>query len=86
MNESKAISKKRNKNHPQGRAIAITEMIHKIIQEDKVHTDMNFIGVSSLPLEHRCGYYTTKDRNYYTSVEVDDGNDVGFFVLEYVKI
>ena len=40
---------------------------------------MNFIGVSYLPLEHRYGYYITKDRNYYTSGDVDDGDDVGFF-------
>ena len=40
---------------------------------------MNFICVSSLPLDHRCGYYTTKDRKYYALGDVDDGDDAGFF-------
>ena len=79
MNESKAIAKKRNKNHPRGKVIAITEMIHKIIREDEVNTDMNHIGISSLLLEHRYGYYTTKDRKYYTSRDMDDSDDVDFF-------
>ena len=77
--ESKAIDKKRNKDDPQGKAIAITQMIHKMIREDEVHTDMNHVGVSFLPLEHRCGYYTTKEQKYYTSEDTNDDNDVGFF-------
>ena len=65
MNEDKCMNKKRRYKDLSGRRIAITELIHKIFGEEEVHTDMNFVTVSTLPLEHRAGYESTKKKKFY---------------------
>ena len=88
MNEEKAMTKKRSNNKPHGRAVAITYMLHTILGEKEVHTDMNFVTICTLPLEFCSGYSSTKDSNFYhkqtdqAENDVVDGHNSGFICNE----
>ena len=54
-NEDDARQKDRFRNHPQGRAISQNEMVHLLLKYPETITNLNFIHISTLPLEFRAG-------------------------------
>ena len=54
-NEDDAREKRRDRNHPQGRAVSQNEMVDLLLQYPEIMTNLNFIHVSTLPLEFRAG-------------------------------
>jgi hypothetical protein len=60
VNEGKAFNRRRDSGHPRGRAISMFEMIQLILGYPQVHTDSEFVPVSTLPLGERRGVERTK--------------------------
>ena len=58
---------KKDSKHPEGRCIALTEMLHVMLRYPEVYTDLRFVSISTLPLETRCL------RQISTDEEVNDG-------------
>ena len=58
---------KKNAKHPEGRCIALTEMLHVMLRYPEVYTDLRFVTISTLPLESRCL------KKISTDEEVNDG-------------
>ena len=54
-NEDDFRQKDRFRNHPQGRAISQNEMVHLLLKYPETITNLNFIYISTLPLEFRAG-------------------------------
>ena len=53
--EEKEKDSRRDSNHPQGLCIAMTQMLHHMLRYAEVITDLNFVVISTLPLELRMG-------------------------------
>ena len=53
-NKKKRKNERRNKHHPDGRCISLTEMIHVMLRYPEVYSDLEFTSVSTMPLEMRC--------------------------------
>ena len=62
QNEEKARDNKRLSQKPTGKGVALTQMLHAMLGEKEVHTDMNFVTICTLPLEFRTGFATTKNK------------------------
>jgi hypothetical protein len=60
VSEAKALNQRRYSGHPCGRAISMFEMIQLILGYPQVHTDSEFVPVSTLPLGERRGVERTK--------------------------
>ena len=54
-NEENVRRKRRDFNHPQGRAVSQNEMVDLLLQYPEIMTNLNFIHISTLPLEFRAG-------------------------------
>ena len=54
-NEDDFREKDRFRNHPQGRAISQNEMVNLLLKYPETITNLNFIYISTLPLEFRAG-------------------------------
>ena len=67
MQQMKEKNEKRGAKHPEGRCVALTEMIHVMLQYPEVYTDLVFVSISTLPLELRSSAKITTD------MEIEDG-------------
>ena len=67
MQQTKEKDEKRGAKHPEGRCVALTEMLHVMLQYPEVYTDLAFVSISTLPLELRCYKKITTD------TQVEDG-------------
>ena len=79
-NENEARKKRRDRNHPHGRAISQNEMVHLLLKYPEIITNLSFIHISTLPLEFSAG--TEKNKNLDTiqqSRNNRDGNQVNVF-------
>lgn len=54
MNENTPESR-RNKHHPTGRGLAVTEAASQLLQYPQVYTDLLFVDVPTVPMEDRVG-------------------------------
>ena len=55
--------RKKNANKNEGRVITTFEMLHVILQYPEIITNLNFVKVTTMPLEYRAGIkMTTEDR------------------------
>ena len=78
INEDAAREKSRDNSHVQGRAISEMEMRHTILKYPEVFTDLQFIPVSTLPLELRAGIEVTKKKREDDEARtVEDGTNIG---------
>ena len=59
--QEKEHKEKRDYKHPQGRCIALTEMLHVMLRYPEVYTDLTFVSISTLPLELRCSKKISTD-------------------------
>ena len=59
INEQKAHNSRRNRHHPKGRAISITEACSLILGYPQVYTDLEFIDIPTVSLEDRAGVERT---------------------------
>jgi hypothetical protein len=79
FNEENVRREKRDASHVQGRCISQMEMLHVMLKYPEIITDLNFINISTLPLELRPA--VEKDKKIqisYTGLhDVDDGAYVG---------
>ena len=76
MNELKAMQKKRDKNHPKGRAISLMEMLQVMLNYPQIHTDMVFENVPTLPLELRAGRECNVVKNKTAENNCNDGDEI----------
>jgi predicted GIY-YIG superfamily endonuclease len=67
LQQEKEKDEKRGVKHPEGRCVALTEMLHVMLQYPEVYTDLAFVSISTLPLELRCYKKITTD------TQVEDG-------------
>jgi len=77
-NEKKALSKRRDSNHPRGRAISLMEMQQLMLSYPEVHTDLVFEVISTHPLEYRAGVERTpkkKDDNVQPGIIIGNISD-----------
>ena len=75
INEKKAHEKSRQSRQPAGRLIGIPQMIHQLLGEPDIHTNMQFKEVSTRPFEYRRPVRTRLDRNgNITSSNEHDAN------------
>ena len=71
IQKDKLTSDKRTTNHPQGRCIALTEMLHVMLKYPEVYTDLKFVSICTMPLELRVS----------KKINIDsETNDDGFFI------
>ena len=73
-NEEKAFNQRREKSHATGRAISLTEMLHNMLMYSEVATDLNFIDISTTPLEFR---HSSKIYQKNKTNNIQDGSEVG---------
>ena len=74
INEKKNFEMKRNRSHPTGKSMATTEMLHLSLGETEVHMNMNYVRVSTMPLELRPGVETIKGRRSNRALNEDNNN------------
>ena len=55
MNEKERFKKRRDNFHPTARSISQMEMLQLILGYPQVHTDIEYVNISTLPLEERAG-------------------------------
>jgi hypothetical protein len=56
IQEQKKHAKRKDKNHPNGRAISLMEVISILLGYDQIHTNIKFVHVpTNVPLEERPG-------------------------------
>ena len=67
IQQEKEKEKRRDTNHPEGRCISLTEMLHVMLRYPEVYTDLRFVSISTMPLELRCL------RQMATDTQVQDG-------------
>ena len=67
INEKKTFENKRSNKHPTGKAVATTEMCYCLLNEKEVFTDMIFVNISTLPLEHHCKFSTSNNEKKFNS-------------------
>ena len=82
--EDDARAKRRDNNHPQGRAISQNEMVHLLLKYAEIITNLNSIHISTLPLEFCAGSEKrdVTDRiahHRVTNTNQNDGNQVNVF-------
>ena len=53
INEEKAFNKSRQRNHPVGRFIGLPEMMHQLLGYPDIHTNLDFVEISTYPFEYR---------------------------------
>ena len=53
INEKKTFAKSRNRNKPFGRIVGIPQMIHQLLGDSEIETNLEFEEVSTLPFEFR---------------------------------
>lgn len=53
INEKKAFDKSRQRNHPVGRYIGLPQMLHQLLGESDIHTNLVFEEVCTRPFEYR---------------------------------
>ena len=69
INEEKALSQQRNKNHPKGRAISLMEMYQVMLNYPEVITNLVFVHICTLSYELRAGIEKSK-----RSTSINPGN------------
>jgi predicted GIY-YIG superfamily endonuclease len=67
IQQEKEKNTKRDKHHPDGRCVSLTEMLHVMLQYHEVYTDLIFVSISTMPLELRCS------QKLVTDAETEDG-------------
>ena len=75
-NDDEARSKRRDNNHPQGRAVSQNEMVDLLLQYPEIITNLNFIHVSTLPLEFRAGTEKKGDKSVNNGMRTNVHNTV----------
>ena len=53
INEKKAFDKSRQRNHPDGRYIGLPQMLHQLLGDHDIHTNIVFEEVNTRPFEYR---------------------------------
>ena len=51
------------------------EMLQVMLKYPQVHTDMNFVNISTLPLEQRAGI-ETRNKGFHMDRDIEDGADL----------
>jgi predicted GIY-YIG superfamily endonuclease len=60
INEKRIHENRRNKHHPTGRGLAVTEAASQLLGYPQVYTDLAFVDVPTVPMEDRVGYDRVK--------------------------
>jgi hypothetical protein len=55
IQEQKKQAKRKDKKHPNARAISLMEVISVLLGYDQIHTNIKFVHVPTVPLEDRPG-------------------------------
>jgi len=78
INEKKVHERRRNKHHPTGRGLAVTEATSQLLGYSQVFTDLEFVDVSTVPMEDRAGFDREKKIfSFFNFANVPNGpNDV----------
>ena len=63
VNERKAFEASRAKNHPIGRYIGLPQMLHCLLGESEIYTNIKFEEISTMPFEYRAPTRVKLDRN-----------------------
>ncbi|MGB0405008.1 MAG: hypothetical protein ACPGDB_02325, partial [Fusobacterium sp.] len=91
LNEKRAFEKKRERFHPKGRSISITEMLQIMLSYPQVRTDMEFTIIGTVPLEQRVGVEinpiirSTSEKQHTDKSEEQDGVNTSFPCYEIRK-
>lgn len=72
IHEDQAREKSRDNSHMQGRAISQMEMLHVMLKYPEVYSNLNFIQISTMPLELRAGIEVNNKND-----NVEDGAHIG---------
>lgn len=90
-NEKKAFQKSRAKNHPIGRYIGLPQMLHCLLGETEIYTNIKFEEISTMPFEYRAPTRVRLDRNGNlmrpdADVLGGDALDTAAILTDYVSI
>ena len=72
IHEKKALNYKRDKFHPKGREVCVTEMLQIMLSYPQVRTDMKYEIIATVPMEQRTG--VEKKAKVYTRMNIVEEN------------